>query len=186
MKKGFEIAAIWLSDLSCFYLLTFQLHDLIKNTGKGVSVGKHVDFVNKNTSDDLSRETAAVEYIKRNLRRIRTKDGPEIERLPPPGLMTTWVIPERLKYLLLWDSKALYGTHRFMVFTTAYELELITHSDDILSDGTFAVPAITDNRKTDKSQVSDSKKFFWLLFRILFLFDMYQDCKIKKGSKKHL
>ena len=146
---------------------------MVKHTGKGVAVGKHVDSVNRNTSDDLSRETASVDYIKRNLRKIRAKDGPAIEKLPPPGLMSTWVIPERLQYLQLWDSKALFGDHRFMVFTTLYELELITHSDDILSDGTFSVPAITDNKKTDKSQVSDTKLFFWLLFRILFLFDMY-------------
>ena len=129
---------------------------MIKNTEKHVPAGKHVDSINRNTSDDVSRATVSVDYIKRNLRRHRAKGGPQIEKLPPPGLMTKWEIPERLKYLLLWDSKALFGTHRFMVFTTRYELELITHSDDILSDGTFSVPAITDNRKTDKSQVSDT------------------------------
>lgn len=133
---------------------------MIKHTGKGVPAGKHVDSINRNTSDDLSRETVHVDYIKRNLRRQRAKKNPEIEKLPPPGLMSEWEIPERLKYLLLWDSKAAFGAHRFMVFTTAFELELITHSDDILSDGTFSVPAITDNKKTDKSQVSETTNFF--------------------------
>ena len=75
---------------------------------------------------------------------------PTIERLPIPDDMDTWQIPDSLKYFLLFDSRADYGAHRFMVFTTPFELKELCKSEEAFSDGTWHTPNITnDNNHTD-------------------------------------
>ena len=125
---------------------------MIRTTGLNKSVGPQVDSITKHTSDAVVANLPQIESLKRALRRFRNK-GETIERLPPPGCMINWEIPERLKYFLLFDSKANFGEHRIQLFSTERDLRKYAKCDDTFSDGTWHTPKITNNPKT-KTQVS--------------------------------
>ena len=126
---------------------------MIKTTGLNKQAGRQVDSVLKNSSTEVLSMIPQTESLKRGLRRYRAK-GETIERLPQPDNMDSWVIPERLRYFLLFDSKATYGDHRFMVFSTNEDLKNYSQCEESFSDGTWDTPCITNSPKTEKTQVS--------------------------------
>ena len=104
-----------------------------------MSAGKHVDNVFKNVSDRMSSKAHAVPSYKRNLYKRRSKVA-GIERLPQPESLEKWVIPERLRYFMRYDSGITLGEHRFALFTTTEDLKVLANCKSIFSDGTFKVP----------------------------------------------
>ena len=60
------------------------------------------------------------------------------------------MIPERLKYSLLFDSEATLGEHRFMVFSTNEDLKNYFEWKDSSSYCTFDTQSITNSPETEK------------------------------------
>ena len=104
-----------------------------------MSAGKHVDDVFNNVSDRVSAKAHDVNSYKRNLYKRRSKVA-GIERLPQPESLEKWVIPDRLRYFMRYDSSITLGDHRFALFTTTEDLKVLANCKSIFSDGTFKVP----------------------------------------------
>ena len=106
-----------------------------------MSAGKHVDDVFNNVSDRIRSKARHVNSFKRNLYKRRSKTA-GIERLPQPESLDKWVIPERLRYFMRYDSSIIFGEHRFALFTTTEDLKVLAKCKSIFSDGTFKVPEV--------------------------------------------
>jgi hypothetical protein len=85
-----------------------------------VPARKHVD----NVSDRVSAVVHHVDSHKRNLYKRSSKDT-GIERLPQPESLEKWVIPDRLRYFMGYDSGKTLEAHHFALFTTTAELKLL-------------------------------------------------------------
>ena len=101
--------------------------------------GIHVDQVLKNASDAVLQNASQIDSYKRNLHRVRAKKNP-IERFPKPESLEKWVIPEKLRYFLLYDSLETLGAHRFIMFSTPTDLLRLAKCDELVSDGNYDMP----------------------------------------------
>ena len=101
--------------------------------------GKHTDHCMKNISDRVSTIGANQDSYKRNLQKKRSQNS-TIERLPRPESLKKWVIPDSLRYIMMYDSAETLGEHRFILLSTDEDLMKLAKCQIVFSDGTFKVP----------------------------------------------
>ena len=100
----------------------------------------------RNISNEVIGNASQQESYKRYLQKQRSVNS--IRKLPAPTSLKAWVIPEHLRYIMLYDSGVTLGEdHRFLLLSTEADLRKLALCEIIFSDGTFKVP--------DFYQVSD-------------------------------
>ena len=97
-----------------------------------------MDICMRNISNEVTASASLQDSYKRHLQKKRSVNT--IKKLPAPTSLKAWVIPEHLRYFLLYDSGVTLGDHRFILLSTEEDLRKLSKCEIIFSDGTFKVP----------------------------------------------